>query len=272
MYANSVGRTLERYLEEISRIPVLTTEEEAEICRRIQEGDEGALADLTRANLRFVVSVAKKYQGQGMSLADLISEGNHGLLKAAQRFDITRGFKFISYAVWWIRQAILEALSQKNRTIRKPLNWVALSTRVRKARGILDQRYGRDPTEGEIASYLEEKVEKVRAVLGSRPVISLHASPEDDSKSLIEVIPQSAEAPDDTLVGKSKEYMVRRALSRLEPRDSKVLQLCFGIGYDRTHTLEEIGDRIGLTRERVRQIKMKALRNLEQERGLEMSP
>lgn len=267
MYVPRQQRMLDQYLQEIGQIPLLTPDEEVDLARRIKQGDQEALHKLTRANLRFVVSVAKKYQGQGLSLADLINEGNYGLIKAAQRFDETRGFKFISYAVWWIRQAILQALAEQSRVVRLPLNRIGTISKIRKTSAKLAQEHERAPNIEELARELDIDVEKVReAMQHTGRHLSMDAPfNEDDDNSLLDVLPDDEDtSPDDSLLDESVKIDIERALSLLHPREAEITRLYFGIGREHPLTLEEIGQRFGLTRERVRQIKEKALRKLRQ--------
>ncbi|MFT4603671.1 MAG: RNA polymerase primary sigma factor [Rhodothermales bacterium] len=267
MYVPRQQRMLDQYLQEIGQIQLLTPQEEVDLARRIKQGDQDALHRLTRANLRFVVSVAKKYQGQGLTLADLINEGNYGLIKAAQRFDETRGFKFISYAVWWIRQAILQALAEQSRVVRLPLNRIGTISKIRKTSARLSQTHERQPNIEELAQELEVDVEKVReAMQHTGRHLSMDAPfNEDDDNSLLDVLPNDEDtSPDDTLMDESLKIDIERALSLLHPREAEITRLYFGIGREHPLTLEEIGQRFGLTRERVRQIKEKALRKLRQ--------
>lgn len=267
MYVPRQQRMLDQYLQEIGQIQLLIPQEEVELAQRIKKGDQDALHRLTRANLRFVVSVAKKYQGQGLTLADLINEGNYGLIKAAQRFDETRGFKFISYAVWWIRQAILQALAEQSRVVRLPLNRIGTISKIRKTSARLAQTHERQPNIEELALELEVDVEKVReAMQHTGRHLSMDAPfNEDDDNSLLDVLPDDADTkPDDMLMDESLKIDIERALSLLHSREAEITRLYFGIGREHPLTLEEIGQRFGLTRERVRQIKEKALRKLRQ--------
>ncbi|NBB73006.1 MAG: sigma-70 family RNA polymerase sigma factor [Bacteroidetes bacterium] len=267
MYVPRQQRMLDQYLQEIGKIELLEPEEEVELARRIKEGDQEALHKLTRANLRFVVSVAKKYQGQGLSLADLINEGNYGLIKAAQRFDETRGFKFISYAVWWIRQAILQALAEQSRVVRLPLNRIGTISKIRKASARLQQEYERKPNIEELAEELEIDVRKVReAMQHTSRHLSMDAPfNEEDDNSLLDVLPdEESDDPDEDMMDESVKIDIERALSMLHAREAEITRLYFGIGREHPLTLEEIGKRFDLTRERVRQIKEKALRKLRQ--------
>ncbi len=267
MYVPRQQRMLNQYLHEIGQISLLIPQEEVGLARRIKQGDQEALHRLTRANLRFVVSVAKKYQGQGLSLSDLINEGNYGLIKAAQRFDETRGFKFISYAVWWIRQAILQALAEQSRVVRLPLNRISTISKIRKTSARLAQQHERAPNLEELADELEIGIEKVReAMQHTGRHLSMDAPFNDnDDNSLLDVLPSDEDiSPDDSLLDESLKIDVERALSLLYAREAEITRLYFGIGREHPLTLEEIGQRFGLTRERVRQIKEKALRKLRQ--------
>ena len=258
------NETLDKYLQEISREPMITVNEEVELAQRIRQGDRVALEKLTRANLRFVVSVAKQYQNQGLGLTDLINEGNIGLLKAAEKFDETRGFKFISYAVWWIRQSILQALAEQSRNIRLPLNQVGLLNKISKESAQFEQRYERRPTSEELSDILDIPAEKIDEALShSGSPLSVDAPFEEgESNSLLDVLP-SGDTPttDKSLMNESLATEIDRALSTLSDREKEILQMLFGIGCQEM-TLEEIGDHFGLTRERVRQVKEKALRRL----------
>ena len=267
MYVPRSQQMLDQYLQEIGQIPLLTPEQEVDLAKRIQDGDEDALHQMVRGNLRFVVSVAKKYQGQGLSLSDLINEGNYGLIKAANRFDETRGFKFISYAVWWIRQAILQALAEQARTVRLPLNRIGTISKIRKASARLAQTYKRPPNIEELAAELDLPPKKIEDALRhqSRSLSVDEPFGDEDDNNLLDVLADAADvAPDDELVGESVKSDIERALSRLAPREAEITRLYFGIGRENPMTLEEIGQEYELTRERVRQIKEKALRKLRQ--------
>ncbi len=262
---NRESQSLDKYLQEIGREDLITAEEEVELAQRIKKGDQAALEKLTRANLRFVVSVSKQYQNQGLSLPDLINEGNLGLIKAAQRFDETRGFKFISYAVWWIRQSILQALAEQSRIVRLPLNQVGSLNKINKMFAKLEQEYDRPPTIEEIANALDIPAEKVA---DSMKVSGRHVSmdapfTEDDSSSLLDVmVNDDSPNADNLLLNESLVQEIERSLSTLTEKEREVIRLFYGIGMKHGLTLEEIGDRFGLTRERVRQIKEKAIRRL----------
>ena len=258
------SETLDKYLQDISRQPMISVNEEVELAQRIRQGDRAALEKLTLANLRFVVSVAKQYQNQGMSLTDLINEGNIGLLKAAEKFDETRGFKFISYAVWWIRQSILQALAEQSRNIRLPLNQVGLLNKISKESAQFEQRYERRPTSEELSDILDIPAEKIDEALShSGSPLSVDAPFEEgESNSLLDVLPNGDSlTTDKSLMNESLATEIDRALSTLSEREKEILQMLFGIGCQEM-TLEEIGDHFGLTRERVRQVKEKALRRL----------
>ena len=267
MYVPRQQRMLDQYLYEIGQISLLIPQEEVDLARRIKQGDQDALHRLTQANLRFVVSVAKKYQGQGLSLTDLINEGNYGLIKAAKRFDETRGFKFISYAVWWIRQAILQALAEQSRVVRLPLNRISTISKIRKTSARLAQEHERAPNPEELADELEIGIEKVReAMQHTGRHLSMDAPFNDNNdNSLLDVLPSNEGiSPDDSLLDESVKIDIERALSLLHAREAEITRLYFGIGREHPLTLEEIGQRFGLTRERVRQIKEKGLRKLRQ--------
>ena len=258
-------RSLDLYLREIGETPLINAEEEVRLARKIKQGDKKALEKLTKANLRFVVSVAKQYQNQGLSLADLINEGNIGLIKAAKRFDETRGFKFISYAVWWIRQAILQALAEQSRIVRLPLNRVGTLHKIGKASSRLEQGLGREPSPEEIAIELELTAGEVSDTLKiSNSHLSLDApfSVSEDN-SLIDVLEDEFQpSPDESLLSNSLRIEIEKALDTLTPREAEVINLYFGLNGEKALTLEEIGARFSLTRERVRQIKEKAIRRL----------
>ena len=263
---NRESQSLEKYLQEIGKVELITPEEEVKLAALIKQGDQRALDRLTKANLRFVVSVAKQYQNQGLSLPDLINEGNLGLIKAAQRFDETRGFKFISYAVWWIRQSILQALAEQSRIVRLPLNKVGLTNRISKAYSQLEQEFEREPTPEELAFLLDMDAEEIAATLG---ISARHVSmdqPLSDSEdgTLIDVlINHNAEKTDDALAFKdSLKTEIDRSLSTLTERQKDVIRFFFGIGVDHALSLEDIGEHFNLTRERVRQIKDKAITKL----------
>jgi RNA polymerase primary sigma factor len=258
-------KSLDLYLREIGETPLIKAAEEVELAKKIKNGDQSALEKLTKANLRFVVSVAKQYQNQGLSLADLINEGNIGLIKAAKRFDETRGFKFISYAVWWIRQAILQALAEQSRIVRLPLNRVGTLHKIGKISSSLQQEFGRDPSPAEIAKELELSTLEVSDTLKiSNTHLSLDApfSTSEDN-SLMDVLEDELQpAPDEALLDESLRLEIERVLRTLSGREAQVISLYFGLTQEKPLTLEEIGARFGLTRERVRQIKEKAIRRL----------
>lgn len=262
---NRESASLDKYLQEIGKEELITAEEEVQLAKRIKEGDEEALEKLTRANLRFVVSVAKQYQNQGLSLPDLINEGNLGLIKAARRFDETRGFKFISYAVWWIRQSILQALAEQSRIVRLPLNQVGSLNKINKAYSKLEQEHEREPSTEELAEATDIPIEKVADTLRvSGKHISIDAPLiAGEESTLVEVLPNNdAPVTDSNLMKESLEREVERALATLTERERDVIKLFYGIGVAHPLTLEEIGDKFNLTRERVRQIKEKAIRRL----------
>lgn len=258
--------SLDKYLQEIGRVELISPEDEVVLARKIKAGDNEALKKLVKANLRFVVSVAKQYQNQGITLPDLINEGNLGLMKAAQRFDETRGFKFISYAVWWIRQAILQALAEQSRIVRLPVNKIGSINRINRAFARLEQTYEREPSSQEIADMLEMVSEDVKEALKTNGrTVSMDApiSSEEDN-TMYDLIPSSdAPSPDRNLINESLAYEIERALCTLSPREAKVLKLYFGLGMKHPFTLEEIGEELSLTRERVRQIKEKAIKRIQ---------
>ncbi len=258
--------SLDKYLQEIGKVDLITPEEEVSLARLIKSGDKTALARLVKSNLRFVVSVAKQYQNQGMSLPDLINEGNLGLIKAAQRFDETRGFKFISYAVWWIRQAILQALAEQARIVRLPVNKIGSINKINRAFARLEQEFEREPSAQELADVLEMAPEEVKEVLKSNGrTVSMDApiSSEEDNNMYDVIQSDDNPSPDRQLINESLTYEIDRALSTLSPREAKVIKLYFGINMKHPLTLEEIGEELGLTRERVRQIKEKALKRIQ---------
>ncbi|MCE4565374.1 RNA polymerase sigma factor RpoD/SigA [Maribellus sp. CM-23] len=261
---NRESASLDKYLQEIGKEELITVEEEVELAQRIKKGDQAALEKLTRANLRFVVSVAKQYQNQGLSLPDLINEGNLGLIKAAEKFDETRGFKFISYAVWWIRQSILQALAEQSRIVRLPLNQVGSLNKINKAYSKFEQEHERKPSPEELADSLELPADKVADTLRvSGRHVSVDAPFVDgEDNSLLDVLVNN-DSPnaDRSLIMESLSKEIHRALATLTERESDIIRLFFGIGCQEM-TLEEIGERFGLTRERVRQIKEKAIRRL----------
>ncbi len=262
---NRESQSLEKYLQEIGREELITAEEEVRLARKIKEGDQNALDRLTKANLRFVVSVAKQYQNQGLSLPDLINEGNLGLIKAAKRFDETRGFKFISYAVWWIRQSILQALAEQSRIVRLPLNQVGSLNKISKAYSKLEQEFEREPSPAELAKILDIPTEKVTDTMRvSGKHVSMDAPfVQGEDNSLIDVL-ENSDSPraDGLLMNESLQKEIDRSLSTLTEREREVIKLFFGIGMQHGLTLEEIGAKFDLTRERVRQIKEKAIRRL----------
>ena len=263
---NRESQSLEKYLQEIGKVDLITPEEEVNLTRLIKQGDQKALDRLTKANLRFVVSVAKQYQNQGLSLPDLINEGNLGLIKAAQRFDETRGFKFISYAVWWIRQSILQALAEQSRIVRLPLNKVGLTNRIQKAYSQLEQEYEREPSAEELATLLEIDIEEVSATLG---ISARHVSvdtplSEGEDNTLLDVLenPNAVKTDNELDHTESLKVEIERSLKTLTERQKEVICYFFGIGVDHPMSLEDIGEKFSLTRERVRQIKDKAITKL----------
>lgn len=263
---NRESQSLEKYLQEIGKVDLLTPEEEVYLAKRIKQDDQEALERLTKANLRFVVSVAKQYQNQGLSLSDLINEGNLGLIKAAQRFDETRGFKFISYAVWWIRQSILQALAEQSRIVRLPLNKVGSLNKINKAFSQLEQEYEREPSPDELAAQLDIPMEEVQTTLG---VAARHVSMDapfvdGEDNSLLDVLENLNIPTTDARLeyNESLSREIDRSLGTLTDRQCDVIKLYFGIGIEHPMSLEDIGDKFGLTRERVRQIKDKAINKL----------
>lgn len=264
---NREDKSLDQYFQEIGRFDLLSADDEIDLAIKIREGDIAAQNKLVNANLRFVVSVAKMYQNQGLSLGDLINEGNIGLVKAAQRFDETRGFKFISYAVWWIRQGIMSAIADQSRVVRLPLNQVSNLTKLGKAYRIFEQEFERKPSTEELARILEITSEEVASILQiSGRQVSVDAplkSGEEKSAALIDLLQnETQEMPDKELMTDSLKNEIENILTTLDPREAEVLRLSFGIGLNHKATLEEIGLKFNLTRERIRQIKEKALRKL----------
>ena len=263
---NRESQSLEKYLQEIGKVELITPEEEVRLATLIKQGDQLALDRLTKANLRFVVSVAKQYQNQGLSLPDLINEGNLGLIKAAQRFDETRGFKFISYAVWWIRQSILQSLAEQSRIVRLPLNKVGLTNRIQKAYSLLEQQFEREPSAEELAEALDMDIEEVTATLGinSRHVSMDSPLSEGEESTLIDVLenPNADKTDGELDHTESLKTEIDRSLKTLTDRQKEVICYFFGIGVDHPMSLEDIGERFSLTRERVRQIKDKAITKL----------
>ena len=263
---NRESQSLEKYLQEIGKVELITPEEEVRLATLIKQGCQKSLDRLTKANLRFVVSVAKQYQNQGLSLPDLINEGNVGLIKAAQRFDETRGFKFISYGVWWIRQSILQALAEQSRIVRLPLNKVGLTNRIHKAFSLLEQQFEREPTAEELAEVLEMEVDEVSATLGinGRHVSVDSPLSEGEENTLVDVLENlNADKTDGILVhDESLKIEIDRSLKTLTERQKEVICFFFGIGVDHPMSLEDIGAMFSLTRERVRQIKDKAITKL----------
>jgi RNA polymerase primary sigma factor len=258
-------QSLDKYLQEIGEVSLIDAAEEVRLAKLVKQGDQGALNKLVQANLRFVVSVAKQYQNQGLSLGDLINEGNLGLIKAAKRFDETKGFKFISYAVWWIRQAILQALAEQSRIVRLPLNRVGALHKIGKVSSDLEQNYGREPSAEEIAEQLDMSSNEVTDTLKiSSRHLSLDAPfQEGEDNRLLDVLEDEVQAPpDEELFDEALQKEVVKALSTLTDREAEVIRLYFGIGREKPMTLEQIGTKFGLTRERVRQIKEKAIRRL----------
>jgi RNA polymerase primary sigma factor len=266
-FTNRESKSLDQYLQEIGKVDLLTPDQEIELAIRIKKGDKQALEALTKANLRFVVSVAKQFQNQGLSLGDLINEGNLGLIKAAQRFDETRGFKFISYAVWWIRQSIMQAIAEQSRIVRLPLNRVGSLGKLSKAYRDLEQEYERKPTTEELAQVLDMNVDEVADTMqlyGRHVSMDAPLKEGDDNKNSLGdiLVNEQQPSPDGTLMKESLKQEVENVLSTLNEREAEVIKLYFGINSEHAATLEEIGERFNLTRERVRQIKEKALRSL----------
>jgi len=263
---NRESQSLDKYLQDIGKEELITAEIEVELAKRIKQGDQWALEKLTKANLRFVVSVAKQYQNQGLTLPDLINEGNLGLIKAAQKFDETRGFKFISYAVWWIRQSILQALAEQARIVRLPLNQVGSLNKINKAFSKLEQEYERPPSAEELAEVLEvpeDKIKESMKVAGRHVSMDAPLSSSEDGGTLMDVMANSdSPKADRLLMAESLQKEIERSLSTLTDKEREIIRLFFGIGMNHGLTLEEIGAKFNLTRERVRQIKEKAIRRL----------
>ncbi|MGO1242703.1 MAG: sigma-70 family RNA polymerase sigma factor [Sphingobacterium sp.] len=261
---NRESQSLDKYLHEIGKVDLITAEEEVILAQRIREGDQVALEKLTKTNLRFVVSVAKQYQNQGLTLGDLINEGNLGLIKAAKRFDETKGFKFISYAVWWIRQSILQAIAEQSRIVRLPLNQVGSLSKISKAFSKLEQTYEREPSPEELADILETTVDKVSDTLSnSGRHVSMDAPfVQGEENTLLDVLENADPETDSILIDESLSEEIKRSLATLTDREREIIVLFFGLGTNHQLSLEEIGEKFSLTRERVRQIKDKALQRL----------
>ncbi|OUU03237.1 MAG: RNA polymerase subunit sigma [Flammeovirgaceae bacterium TMED32] len=260
------SHTLEKYFTEVSNVSMITPDEEVNLAQRIREGDQLALEKLVKSNLRFVVSVAKQYQNRSLPLNDLINEGNLGLIKAAKKFDETKGFKFISYAVWWIRQSIMQALAEQSRIVRLPMNKSGAINQIRRAYAELEQKYEREPTEEELSDILDMKPNEIRNTLGAEVKQTSMDAPfgEEESGSLLDILENHTTGPTDgqLVFNDSLKVETLRALSTLTAREREVIMMSFGIALDNPFTLEEIGDAMGLTRERVRQIREKALQKL----------
>ncbi len=264
-FTNRESLSLDKYLQEIGKVDLLTPDDEIELAIRIKQGDEKALEKLVKANLRFVVSVAKQYQNQGLSLGDLINEGNLGLIKAAKRFDETRGFKFISYAVWWIRQSILQALAEQSRIVRLPLNRVGALNKIGKAYSNLEQEFEREPSPQELAQELDMDLSEINDALrvsGRHVSMDAPFAQGEDNRLLDVLSNEEVPSPDAHLMSESLKKEIERALSTLTDREAEVIKLYFGLNGEHSLTLEEIGEKFNLTRERVRQIKEKAIRRL----------
>jgi len=261
---NRESQSLDKYLNEIGKVDLITAEEEVILAQKIREGDQAALERLTKTNLRFVVSVAKQYQNQGLTLGDLINEGNLGLIKAAKRFDETKGFKFISYAVWWIRQSILQAIAEQSRIVRLPLNQVGSLSKISKAFSRLEQEYEREPSPEELADTLETTVDKITDTLSnSGRHVSMDAPfVQGEETTLLDVLENDDPNTDSNLIDESLSEEIRRSLSTLTEREREIIVLFFGLSTNHPLSLEEIGEKFNLTRERVRQIKDKALQRL----------
>ncbi len=271
-YTNHDSKSLDKYLQEISKVDLLTAEEEIELARKIKNGDREAFEKLVKSNLRFVVTVAKQYQNQGFSLGDLINEGNVGLIKAAKRFDETRGFKFISYAVWWIRQSILQALGEQGRVVRLPLNRISILSKIRNINSEFEQIHGREPTATEIAEELKVSGTDINEALQiSGKNVSIDAPVKvGEENSLLALLTNTINpTPDDSLIKSSLKEEIDNSLKSLTDRESEVLKLYFGLDCEHALTLEDIGEKFHLTRERVRQIKEKAIRRLRHKKRCE---
>ena len=262
---NRETASLDMYLQDIGRVELITADEEVVLAQKIKLGDEKALDKLVKANLRFVVSVSKQYQNQGLSLPDLINEGNMGLIKAARRFDETRGFKFISYAVWWIRQCILQALAEQSRVVRLPLNKIGAINKINKTYALLEQQLEREPIAEEISEIIEMSAADIRETLRSQ---GRHVSMDapignmEDGGSMYDLMTNGGASPDNDLIVESLRKEIDRSLAGLTPRETEVIRLYYGLNGSHSHSLEEIGEKFDLTRERVRQIKEKAVRRL----------
>lgn len=269
---NRSDSSLDKYLHDISRISMVTPDEEVELSRRIRGGDQEALEKLVNANLRFVVSVAKQYQNQGIGLADLINEGNMGLMKAAMRFDETKGFKFISYAVWWIRQSILQAISEQARLVRIPMNKIGSINKINRAAARLEQAFEREPTDSEIAEELQletRDVEKLDRGTGRHISLDAPLGQQDDGGTLYDVISNNDNPfPDRILISESLKKDIESSLASLSPREAAIIRMYYGLGDEEAKTLIEIGDAFGLTQERVRQVKDKAIKRLRSTRSV----
>jgi RNA polymerase primary sigma factor len=265
-FTNRDSQSLDKYLQEISRVELISTEEEVALSKKIKNGDEEALSKLVEANLRFVVSVAKQYLNYGLTLPDLINEGNIGLIKAAKRFDETRGFKFISYAVWWIRQSILQAIAEQSRIVRLPLNKIGSISKINRAFSKLEQDFEREPSPDEVADALEMFYDDVNDIVkaGSKTLSLDLPINQEEENTMRDILPNvDTPSPDKKLINESLAFEVERALSTIPAREAKILKLYFGIGVEQPYSLEEIGLELNITRERVRQIKGKALKRIQ---------
>jgi RNA polymerase primary sigma factor len=263
---NRDSQSLDKYLQEINRVDLISAEEEVALSKKIKNGDEEALSKLVEANLRFVVSVAKQYLNYGLTLPDLINEGNIGLIKAAKRFDETRGFKFISYAVWWIRQSILQAIAEQSRIVRLPLNKIGSISKINRAFSKLEQEFEREPSPDEVADALEMFYDDVNDIVkaGNRTLSLDLPINQEEENTMCDILPNvDTPSPDKKLINESLAFEVERALSMIPAREAKILKLYFGIGVEQPYSLEEIGEELNITRERVRQIKGKALKRIQ---------